>query len=786
MNRLAAIRDTSKEKAIPNLSNNFSETSNSINCCYSLNSKEKSTLLEAMGGNKQEGFYVSLPTEYENQETKENIERLVPFSEAKVFRTSTGFVVRDSHDDDWCKFIPFDDLDRVQTKVAYQTLEPARIAAMESMPLPVMRAVPKEALDDFEKEFQKICKAEREQAQTQSTMAKAVIETMRIETLTTSDPSRLTREDLIEYEFGSLASFVDDYTQDVYEAEEKVVGNLPSLSQFSTASYPESSLYYAESTYESGPLSYQKTVLKENPLLSENFERPTKTESLVCNSSLVADFNNHHEDCLPSSTNLSPFEKELQFASKTEIKHEAPRLEGESENPDEPETYFTEWQLLKQSMPEGLFYNSILAVISLIMILLGTFIEANIMALFIIFSVTSHFFKAVLCGIRTTAFTFKEKYFEQATKRRAFSNRKNKLNNRAALNIMSSPHHLDNLGPSPPPLGCVVLNKPEGVAASNKKVKRTYHVKPAKISEARVIRLNDNRPYVITKFVNDISRYALLDSGATCSAIHPRFLLELQKHVYVPTKETKVSVEGCIPDVKQVGNQIAYLDFQLETGHCIKNVPFLVYEGNYDILIGSNLIKGYRWANCWKNQDCYINLGNNEPLVPIYYGDNLSFETTAASIAEVLIRPQETKLVRLSIPHVTKRQPSPFKDRDLLIESLFEIEESNDLIVIPTLSRVRREQVCVAVRNKSEMPMAIAEGQEIAKVSVAPSTAVVHHLNEIIEEKQTFNLIPRLQTTSCHCEQTKVLDPDETVVQILIADQWGHSSIGHIGNIDKP
>ena len=101
MNRLAAIRDTSKEKAIPNLSNNFSETSNSINCCYSLNSKEKSTLLEAMGGNKQEGFYVSLPTEYENQETKENIERLVPFSEAKVFRTSTGFVVRDSHDDDW-------------------------------------------------------------------------------------------------------------------------------------------------------------------------------------------------------------------------------------------------------------------------------------------------------------------------------------------------------------------------------------------------------------------------------------------------------------------------------------------------------------------------------------------------------------------------------------------------------------------------------------------------------------------------------------------------------------
>ena len=74
-----------------------------------------------MGGNKQEGFYVSMPSEYPDKESQEKIERLVPFSEAKVFRTSTGFVVRDSNDDDWCKFIPFDDLDRIQTKVAYQT-----------------------------------------------------------------------------------------------------------------------------------------------------------------------------------------------------------------------------------------------------------------------------------------------------------------------------------------------------------------------------------------------------------------------------------------------------------------------------------------------------------------------------------------------------------------------------------------------------------------------------------------------------------------------------------------
>ena len=112
-------------------------------------------MLAALGDDENKGFFVSLPTPYPSMEAQENIEKLIPSSDAKVFRTSTGFVVRDVHDNEWCKFIPFDDLDKVQTKVALKTLEPSRIAAMELMPLPSIMPVTQDILDEYEVEFEK-------------------------------------------------------------------------------------------------------------------------------------------------------------------------------------------------------------------------------------------------------------------------------------------------------------------------------------------------------------------------------------------------------------------------------------------------------------------------------------------------------------------------------------------------------------------------------------------------------------------------------------------------------
>jgi hypothetical protein len=51
---------------------------------------------------------------------------------------------------------------------------------------------------------------------------------------------------------------------------------------------------------------------------------------------------------------------------------------------------------------------------------------------------------------------------------------------------MHLPEDLKIEGTDPSPLARIALLKPEGIAASNKRVKRTYKVRPVKMSEARV------------------------------------------------------------------------------------------------------------------------------------------------------------------------------------------------------------------------------------------------------------------------------------------------------------
>ena len=81
----------------------------------------------------------------------------MPFSEAKVFRTDRGFIIKDNDDQEWCKYIPFDDLDRIKTDIACRTLEPEQITAMKTMPIPSFSKHPKDLLDEIQASFEKLC-----------------------------------------------------------------------------------------------------------------------------------------------------------------------------------------------------------------------------------------------------------------------------------------------------------------------------------------------------------------------------------------------------------------------------------------------------------------------------------------------------------------------------------------------------------------------------------------------------------------------------------------------------
>ena len=164
------------------------------------------------------------------------------------------------------------------------------------------------------------------------------------------------------------------------------------------------------------------------------------------------------------------------------------------------------------------------------------------------------------------------------------------------------------------PFDSLSISKPEGSVASSKKIKRIYHIKPAQTSEARIIKTVDNQYYFKTTFFDNFTRLALYDPGACCCAISRKFLDELQAYGYVPVQQSSIKVEGAIGKATEEIKEIAFLDFQLETGHTVHDVPFLVLETGGDVLIGNNLIRGHRWANCWKNSNFYIDIGPDKTL----------------------------------------------------------------------------------------------------------------------------------------------------------------------------
>ena len=101
----------------------------------------------------------------------------------------------------------------------------------------------------------------------------------------------------------------------------------------------------------------------------------------------------------------------------------------------------------------------------------------------------------------------------------------------------------------------------------------------------------------------------MYDTGSTSCGIHPRVLAELEKTVSIPREKRCFDLKGVIPGAAAEINEIAYITIKLETGHEIKHVPFLVVDSNFDLLIGSNLVRSQRWSNFWKHDDYYVDVG---------------------------------------------------------------------------------------------------------------------------------------------------------------------------------
>jgi len=708
----------------------------------------------------------------------------VPFSEAMVFRTEKGFIIKDKEDEQWNKYIPFDDLDHLKTKIACKTLEPARINAMKTIPIPKMVELPKEILDDIETDLEKLCNKPEEDSEDSDEEQE---ENIQIASLHISPEDQedqedeedqdsaftLTSDDLMKHQFGTLTPYVDDYTKENYEIEENLDTHQPTLAR--AYSIPISNKY--------GPLSYQHSLLLEDTAECEDFDKNTRRKS---------DLTDTDDECEPpSSLYPSSYEQHLslqeslpQQAKESPLNNIKPiedDIPGPIEDPDI-------WTLIQQSLPSGLILNGALSALLLLFLAIGIVVQINMAFILTVFFILTKIGTATFNGLCVAFKTFLDKYLniKMQKKRKPFTNTPGKttkhVKNPSKLHL-KTPHHNSTIKMNL--LNGFHIKKPEGIAGSSKKTKKTYYIEPARISEARIIKTVDDRHFFKVIFFEHISRLALYDPGACCSTISRKFLKTLQAIGSVPVREESLKVEGAIRKATQQVDKIAYLDFQLETGHWIRNIPFLVVNTGNDVLIGNNLIRAHRWANCWKNSNFYIDIGNNEPLVPTY-NDRLTptKPVNAITINKITVYPTETTTIGLKIPCMGSKSLKHFKYRDLLADSIDSSLDS-DLEIFPTLTRLRNNELHVVVRNKNQNnPITLHEGMDVAKVEVLRDNKPLHII-ELHNAKKIYNSIPRIHSNECHCQIPSHLEEHEVAVKILVSDRLGNTSIGSVLDDDK-
>jgi hypothetical protein len=752
----------------------------------------------------------------------------VPFSEARVFRTDKGFIIKDKDDDEWCKYIPFDDLDRIKTEVAYRTLKPEQITAMKDMPTPSLKKYPKDLLDDIEISFEKLCSAEEQPEEEEEVIRPSVITGQQpdnsfhsknrpyagpadaiqrwvdqgkkairsltpplkissIRVLQDSDDDQepdnqstnstttiLTKHDVIKHHFGTLTPFIQDYTRDQYEVEEEHTIHLPSIPTFN----------------KFGPLSYQRSVLQDDPVTQEDFDDIRLKEIQITNLK---------EEETPSL--LDSYLLQQKPITTTPVKKRKQNQSSDKDvdiiqDSDTTDSEIDIWDILLQSMPPYLLLKGVLSIFFLFVMSIGFVLNANISIILFLFFIFIQLSTTAFHDACQTFNNFIGYFTKKDDKRPKFTNKKgsttrpvldiNTLTLKTKTPSLAKQDSEVNIATiSMNPLDGLCLQKPEGSAASSKRVNRTYSIRPAQPSEARIIQTVDNQHYFKTIFFDSLSKLALYDPGACCCAISRKFLKELQTYGYVPLQDSSLKVEGAVGGAKEEVKQIAYLDFKLETGYTIHDVPFMILETGGDVLIGNNLIRAHRWANCWKNSNFYIDIGQDKTLVPTYsrpLPPDRPINTVA--ISKINVYPSETTTIGLGIPHMGSKSLNNFKRRDLLTSAL---DNSLDdrLEIYPTLTRLKNNEIQVVVKNKSDTPFPIYEGMELASVKIAPPQTQVSHIEELHHAKKIYNSIPRIHTNECHCQIQDNLDEKEVAIKMLIADRLGYTSLGLVTDLDK-
>jgi len=286
---------------------------------------------------------------------------------------------------------------------------------------------------------------------------------------------------------------------------------------------------------------------------------------------------------------------------------------------------------------------------------------------------------------------------------------------------------------------------------------------------------------------NADKKLAFYDTGASCCCVKPSVFEQLQQNSLISWEPANFNVSGIVPGATEQANKIAYIDIQLETGYTLKNIPFIVYDCAYDIIIGNNLVKSHRWSNYWKSDNFYIKLGPVPSKKPVQANFKHSVKSAkGVSLAEITLQPQETAMVTLKIPNLDANFYKNWKSKDLFVEALFEEgiqRETNPLFegldVLPSYTKIDKDrEVTVTIWNKdSKSPLKIPEGIEMVTV-----TTVEKRVDRF---RLIFNQIPRVHNIECYCHRSP-LEKTEISIYIEASDPYGQTSTRNYSNPQGP
>ena len=621
----------------------------------------------------------------------------------------------------------------------------------------------------------------------------------------------LTTQDLRQQLFGTLDPYVDDYSPlNPLIYEEKEVEPRESVRSYRT---------------EKNPLTYQRSILEEDSVLQEDFENED-AESTTCDGRSYLP--EHEEDeilqryapkkaktprSLENCSVLTVEEKMDHFLNNKARIHQ--REQENEESNDELPWYIPNNPFIRDQcegllfwalMPEGFILQLIAGLSIFLMTTIGLFVEFNM----------GYLIPPILCIMDMYSSTKNKtltwiKHYRIARQRKRNGSLKviKNLSGLFGCTLKSRDSLIQELAEDEKvnPLHSVRLIKPDGPMQRSKRIAKKLEVNRVKICEARVVKVIDRRPHIYVSFADGKQRFALFDTGATSCCIHPKVLDAIRKkspnHIYTETRH--MGIEGVVKNSSTRTDQIAYLSFKLETGYTVSNVPFVVMDGKYDVILGSNVMRSCRWANFWKNDEFYIEVGKGKDPIPTYFNKPASTissvndknqwyaATEAVSIAEVTIMPYKETFIPLGIPQTLDASPSMFYGCDLYVAPLPGFEKSNNtknleisgshqknkegFEITPLVTKItrRHNKINALVKNTTSEPMIIAKDSPLVTVDTRIPTSNTWDLEDYTTSRLIFENIPRINKMNCHC-YSPVKTENSTLVYLEVADENGSTA----------